>query len=42
VCIANALADNGEAEILAVGHTNGFVKGIGAVSTLMHFYNRGG
>ena len=41
VCIANALADNGEAEIVAVGHTNGYVKGIGAVSTLMHFYGRG-
>lgn len=41
VCIANALADNGEAEIVAVGHTNGYVEGIGAISTLMHFYDRG-
>ena len=27
ICVANALQDNGEAEIIAVGHTNGFVKG---------------
>eukprot|EP01047_Picozoa_sp_COSAG01_P065208 COSAG01_NODE_8768_length_2665_cov_25.306703_2_plen_296_part_00 len=40
VCLANALADNGEAEIVAVGHTNGYNKGIGSVSTLMHFYGR--
>jgi len=40
VAVANALQDNGEAVIVAVGHTNGFIKGIGAVSTLMHFYNR--
>ena len=40
VCLANALADNGETEIVAVGHTNGYDKGIGAVSTLMHFYGR--
>ena len=32
----NALEDLGEANIIAVGHTNGFVKGIGGVSTLMH------
>ena len=34
------MADNGECEIIAVGHTNGFVKGIGGVSTLMHFHQR--
>lgn len=38
--VANALADAGECEIIAVGHTNGFIKGIGAVSTLMHFHQR--
>eukprot|EP00039_Didymoeca_costata_P014589 m.237248 g.237248 ORF g.237248 m.237248 type:complete len:515 (+) comp16055_c1_seq3:155-1699(+) len=38
--IANALQDLGECEIIAVGHTNGFIKGIGAVSSLMNFYNR--
>ena len=41
VCLANALQDNGETKIIAVGHTNGYVKGIGAVSALMEFYNRG-
>jgi hypothetical protein len=40
VCLANALQDNGEAEIVGVGHTNGYNKGIGSVSTLMHFYDR--
>ena len=30
----------GEAEIVAVGHTNGFDLGIGGVSTLMHYYGR--
>ena len=38
--VANALADNGECEIIAIGHTNGFVKGIGGVSTLMRFSGR--
>ena len=40
IAVANALADNGECEIIAIGHTNGFSKGIGAVSTLMHFHQR--
>eukprot|EP00729_Bicosta_minor_P007225 gene7225-31713_t len=40
VCIGNALMDAGEANIIAVGHTNGYDKGIGAISTLMHFYGR--
>ena len=40
VCLANALQDNGETDIIAVGHTNGYVKGIGAVSALMQFYDR--
>eukprot|EP00928_Gymnodinium_smaydae_P053663 TRINITY_DN3759_c0_g3_i3.p1 TRINITY_DN3759_c0_g3~~TRINITY_DN3759_c0_g3_i3.p1 ORF type:complete len:560 (-),score=31.26 TRINITY_DN3759_c0_g3_i3:351-1985(-) len=40
IAVANALQDNGECEIIAVGHTNGYKLGIGAVSTLMHFYGR--
>jgi hypothetical protein len=40
LAVANALADNGECIIVAVGHTNGYTKGIGAVSTLMHFHKR--
>ncbi len=40
VCIGNALEDMGEAKLIAVGHTNGFAKGIGGVSTLMHHYGR--
>ena len=38
ISIGNALQDSGEAEIVAVGHTNGFTKGIGGVSALMAFY----
>ena len=38
--VANALADAGEAEIIAVGHTNGYALGIGAVSAVMQFYGR--
>ena len=38
ISIGNALQDAGEAEIVAVGHTNGFVEGIGGVSALMEFY----
>jgi hypothetical protein len=34
------LEDLGEAKLIAVGHTNGFPKGIGGVSTLMHHYGR--
>ena len=33
VCIGNVLEDLGEAKLIAVGHTNGFPKGIGGVST---------
>ena len=40
VCIGNVLEDLGEAKLIAVGHTNGFPKGIGGVSTLMHHYGR--
>lgn len=40
IAVANALQDAGECEIVAVSHTNGFDKGIGAVSALMHWYGR--
>ena len=40
VAVANALADNNECVIIAIGHTNGFTKGIGAVSTLMNYHSR--
>jgi hypothetical protein len=38
LCVANALVDRGEVDIIAVGHTNAFVKGIGALSALMTYY----
>lgn len=41
VCIANALADMGEAEILAVVHDTGYPEGVGAESVLMQWYGRG-
>ena len=37
VCLTNALQNNSDTTIIAVGHTNGYVKGIGAVSALMQF-----
>jgi hypothetical protein len=40
ICVGNALVDNGEAELIALAHTNGFDKGIGGVSSIMHWYNR--
>ena len=40
LAVANALQDNGECEIIAVGHTNGYDLGVGAVSTIMEFYGR--
>ena len=40
VAVANALQDNGECEIVAVAHTNGYNLAIGAVSSIMHFYDR--
>lgn len=42
VCVANALADRGEADIVAIVHDTGFSKGIGAVSTLVDYYGRSG
>jgi inosine-uridine nucleoside N-ribohydrolase len=41
ICVANALQDQGEVDILAVVHNTGFPIGIGAVSTINHFYGRG-
>ena len=38
VCIGNALQDLGEVEILAIVHDTGFKLGIGAVSSINHFY----
>ena len=40
ITVANALADLGEVDIIAISHTNGYVKGIGAVSTIMNYYGR--
>ena len=40
LAVANALQDLGECDIIAVGHTNGFSKGIGGVSTIFDFYGR--
>merc|ERR1712000_770280 len=41
ICIANALADNGEAELLAVMHNTGIEHGAGAISVLNTYYGRG-
>ena len=40
IAVANKLADMNETEIIAIGHTNAFDKGIGAVSTIMEWYDR--
>ena len=40
ITVANALADLGEVDIIAISHTNGYIKGIGAVSTVMKYYGR--
>lgn len=40
VCIANALTDNGEAELLAVVQNTAPLKCAGAISVLNHFYGR--
>ena len=40
ICLAHALADRGEAEILAIVHDAGIPEGIGAVSVLNHYYGR--
>ena len=40
LCLAHALADNGEAEIVAVLHNTGLNTGIGAVASINEFYGR--
>jgi len=40
LAVANALQDNGECEIIAAAHTNGYDLAVGAVSSIMHFYDR--
>ena len=40
LAVANALQDNGECEIIAAAHTNGYNLAVSAVSSIMHFYNR--
>lgn len=41
VCLAHALADRGEAELVAVVYDSGYPAGIGAVSVLNEYYGRG-
>jgi len=40
VCIAHALADMGEVDLIAMVHNVGYPRAIGAVSVLNHFYGR--
>jgi hypothetical protein len=40
LCTAHALADTGEAEIVAVLHNTGLVEGAGAISVINHYYGR--
>ena len=40
LCLAHALQDLGETELLAVVHNAGYPTAIGAVSVINHFYNR--
>lgn len=41
LCIANALADQGETTLIAAAHTNAFTRGGGALSAVMTYYGRG-
>lgn len=41
VCMANALADRGEVDIRAIVHNVGIPWGVGAISSLLHWYGRG-
>jgi hypothetical protein len=41
LCVAHALADRGEAEILATTHNTGLPEGVGAISVINYFYGRG-
>ena len=38
VCVAHALQDLGETEILAIVHDTGFKLGVGAISSLNNWY----
>lgn len=38
ICTANALQDLGEADIIAVVHDTGFIKGVGGISALLGYY----
>lgn len=38
ICIANALQDLGEAEILAIVHNTGFKLGVGPISSINNWY----
>ena len=40
LCVAHALADLGEARILAVVHNTASVEGVGAISVINHYYGR--
>ena len=38
ICIANALQDLGEVDILAIVHDTGFKLGVGAISSINNWY----
>lgn len=40
LCIAHALADRGEADLLAIVHDTGVPGGVGVISILNHWYGR--
>lgn len=40
LCMTHALADRGEASILAVVHNTGLLEGVGAISVINHYYGR--
>ena len=40
LCVAHALQDRGETNILAVTHGTGLSQGVGAVSVVNHYYGR--
>ena len=40
VCVANALMDNNETDIILIVHDTGFRLGVGAISSINHYYNR--
>ena len=40
LCVAHALADRGEVELLAMLHGTGLDEGVGGISVVNHFYGR--